>query len=528
MHKEFAEVLTKEKYSSLPKQEKVFDSAGDPAENSLRKEEAEALLMNRMGIAALTIAFKDNPEDDCLAMIMESKNKEWPSGECHVVVRELLEEYAPDDVMGQVDQRRELEAIHMGKFDNPKTLFSQITTIENKYRGRCSALTDTEKLCTIVCRAPSWYQQTIHTARTIQISKDGKEPSLKDLRKQMYDYYKASRTARKKNGGRTELNLYAGDDDSDSREERTTQRHHTKGKKKPKRNQQTCYKCGKTGHIKRDCPVMRTKSSLQCGHCGKKGHNDGDCWKKHPDKKPKWLKNKEDNNDSDSDEVAGIVVDGELTFAVINDEAQKAKYTPCLEHWVNVAKDYKVTSSTCDDCAIEQMRPLMVRINKDIDRQWKRIEEAYEELYEYEWKVKDNVAKLTDNKPDLSPPRTCKGPRCNIGHARATRVEERLEKEMNDVLTAAKKPPLLIRKDRKDEFNERKASENQATASEIGERLPKPTQFHVKRNKKQNFKRNKKFKERNSIVHTNLVFYKKNGQRCFYANTIVAALTRSP
>ena len=42
--------------------------------------------------------------------------------------------------MGDAEQQRELEAIYMKRNANPKILFSQITAIENKYRGRTSAL----------------------------------------------------------------------------------------------------------------------------------------------------------------------------------------------------------------------------------------------------------------------------------------------------------------------------------------------------------------------------------------------------
>ena len=50
------------------------------------------------------------------------------------------------DLMGDVEQQRELETICMKKNANPKVLFSQITAIENKYRERTSALTEKNKL----------------------------------------------------------------------------------------------------------------------------------------------------------------------------------------------------------------------------------------------------------------------------------------------------------------------------------------------------------------------------------------------
>ena len=66
--------------------------------------------------------------------------------------------------MGDTEQQREIKAIYMKRNVNPKVLFSQITAIENKYRGKTSALTEKNKLTNIILRAPDEYAQTIHTA----------------------------------------------------------------------------------------------------------------------------------------------------------------------------------------------------------------------------------------------------------------------------------------------------------------------------------------------------------------------------
>ena len=54
----------------------------------------------------------------------------------------------------QNSRERELEAIHMKRNANPKMLFSQITEIKNKYRGRMSALTQKNKLTNSILQAP--------------------------------------------------------------------------------------------------------------------------------------------------------------------------------------------------------------------------------------------------------------------------------------------------------------------------------------------------------------------------------------
>ena len=75
----------------------------------------------------------------------------------------------------------------MKRTSNPKILFSQITAIENKYRGMISALVENNKMITIILRAPEEYAQTIHTARQLTNGEDPpREPTIKELRQAMY------------------------------------------------------------------------------------------------------------------------------------------------------------------------------------------------------------------------------------------------------------------------------------------------------------------------------------------------------
>jgi hypothetical protein len=51
----------------------------------------------------------------------------------------------------------------------------------------------------------------------------------------------------------------------------------------------TCFKCGKSGHLRKECKEGKNDSPQSggyCSGCGAKGHSEAKCWKLHSDLKP--------------------------------------------------------------------------------------------------------------------------------------------------------------------------------------------------------------------------------------------------
>ena len=81
VQKEFGEVMKPTKWSKLPDQEVKYDTDGETEiDFKYTKEQKEAFIKNRMAVTALTISFRDNVNQYCMNMVLDSKTTDLPSG----------------------------------------------------------------------------------------------------------------------------------------------------------------------------------------------------------------------------------------------------------------------------------------------------------------------------------------------------------------------------------------------------------------------------------------------------------------
>ena len=92
------------KHSKLSDREVEYEFNGETEVDLKHSDkEKEMLIKNKMAMTAFTMAFWDNHDQYCVAMVLNSKTKEWPSGQTW----EINQEFAPTEMLGEAEQQRE-------------------------------------------------------------------------------------------------------------------------------------------------------------------------------------------------------------------------------------------------------------------------------------------------------------------------------------------------------------------------------------------------------------------------------------
>ena len=258
-------------YATLAKIKDILKEVRDP--NLREKEVSEfdeedesnklariAIKKNELAMLSFSIAFTS---DSAMNILYAACTENWPDGEAHLVVRELMKRYRPLDTVSKIEMRQQLSKIRMKKGMNPLVLFETLTSIQNQYLGPGKKLPKEELIPIILDVAPEEYRAVLSSERRMR--RDAL--TVEDLESAMMEEYRQmTRTQVKSSGTEGEMLLFG---------------------------QGVCYSCGSPGHCANECPKRRDQSKNQgrthrfqgkCSTCGVKGHRSKDCWTKEENK----------------------------------------------------------------------------------------------------------------------------------------------------------------------------------------------------------------------------------------------------
>jgi hypothetical protein len=245
---------------------------------------------NAIAVANLTIAFT---AEGTMALACESVSPEWPSGLAHLIVKAMFSKCQPQDTVNRVELRGRLNKVSIKKGQDPELIFEQISAIKNQYNTSTSTVSKEDLIAVIIDAAPQEHQAVL-TNEQLRL---GTGVTVEHLEKAMNSHWRAIH----KDGNNLDdddnelaLNVFTG----------------------------ACHTCKKIGHKAHQCPDKKDKANGtsnggkhfpgKCNDCGKNGHKSSDCWQKeeNKDKRPQWLKDKDNKNETNNEQVNANVNDG--------------------------------------------------------------------------------------------------------------------------------------------------------------------------------------------------------------------------
>ncbi len=253
------------------------------------KHKRKLYLANKRILAIMTLGMTTSHG---LAVIQKTVSTDFPQGKAFRVIEILKQKCKPSDVSAEIELDQELEKV---KFNNAIDYYNDVIGVTARFEVTKSDI-DLIKVMAKKCKNPLYANMILqHLAGTSQ------------------DFEAICETI----GKVQRLTKGPGDTPrADGRREKEVHLTSAEGTKGTFIG--ICGYCKKkAGHKRKDCPDRKAKqggsgSGKKCSSCGKEGHNDSECWKKFPDKAPKWYKDQNKKG-----EAAGSSV--EVVLAAVNE-----------------------------------------------------------------------------------------------------------------------------------------------------------------------------------------------------------------
>jgi hypothetical protein len=163
------------------------------------------------------------------------------------VVAALKMKYQLVDMVSMVEMRQTLSTVSMKKDEDPSSIFEQICGIDNRFQRAAIALTEEEKIATILLAASKEYVTLLTAEQRLK----GANLKLDDLQEAMLAQWRQTHNSvDQAKGLEIGLTTFSG----------------------------ICYNCQQTGHRANDCPKEKTSRGRGRGRGGRRGQGTVAKW----------------------------------------------------------------------------------------------------------------------------------------------------------------------------------------------------------------------------------------------------------
>lgn len=233
-----------------------------PLDPNTDTREIAAKKRNALAVASFTMAFTTAA---LMMLVHRACDANWPGGLAYKIVVGLFKRYRPSDTITYVELRMMMNKVFMRDDNHPEKLFEQLSRVEEAYQSNGQTVNPHDMIAVVFTVAPDKYQDVLSA---VQLEKKN-NLDISDLETAMYQVWRQKKAA-KKTQGNNEIAL-AGV---------------ATGK--------TCWNCGETGHISRDCPKKKKNGGKGKGNKG--NDNEKPTLSPHRPKKVRTMKKRTQTN----------------------------------------------------------------------------------------------------------------------------------------------------------------------------------------------------------------------------------------
>ena len=175
----FAQALRIGGESDLPTTDaSIIDETTDPG-----KKQAAAKKRNEIAMANFTMAFTT---EGTISLVYKAETADWPDGLAHLIVSAMLQRYMPQDTVTRVELRQMLNKVTMKPNDDPRVIFEQLSTIENRYTTATQRIEKEDLIAVVLDAAAKEYQAVLTCEQRVK----GTSIELIDLETAMNQHYR--------------------------------------------------------------------------------------------------------------------------------------------------------------------------------------------------------------------------------------------------------------------------------------------------------------------------------------------------